>query len=196
MLFSIIRIVIFLIYLIFVLKNNITKAISKKSISIISVLFLVILFLLPVENIFMNFKTPENVFNYTHIGQIEKIVYGNESCMVYYSKGKASYSYIFIKKNGEKYKIANTFNSKKVSKKIDENGVFEIYKVIGTNDYYFLGTINPQAMVIEIYNDSDEKIESGIERIEETSFVCFYLENLSKEYYLLVDGKKIYFINE
>lgn len=196
MLFSIIRIVLFLIYIIFILKNNIIKPISKKRILIISVLFLVTIFLVPVENLFVDFKTPESVFNYKHIGRIEKIIHGNESCMVYYSKGKASYSYIFIEKNGENYKIANTFNNKKISKKIDENGVFEIYNVTGTNDYYVLGTINPHAMKIEIYNEADKRIETSIERIEQTSFVCFFLDDLSKKDYLFVDGEKIYFINE
>jgi hypothetical protein len=90
----------------------------------------------------------------------------------------------------------SSFHRNKVLEKIDKNCALKIYNVAGTDDYYVLGAINSEAEEIGIYNDLNEKMESKIERIGQTSFIVSYLEGFSHKYYALVDNHKIYFSND
>lgn len=147
--------------------------------------------LFPVENIFVNFKSPEDVFRYTCSGKIEDVVYGDNSCMVYYSTGNSSYSYSFVLKSTNGYKIANYFATKKISHKFERNGSFDVYNVLGTDDYYIIGAVNSGESEIDIFDSNNEKVKIDIKRVKNTSFIYFFLKNFTNEYYLLINGEKI-----
>ena len=197
MLFGIFRIVfgaIVFISAIFLIKRN--KSIVRKKLYMIITLILCVVFcsvlsLFPVENIFITFDSPENVFHYTCSGKIHNIVYGNNSCMVYYSTGNNSYSHSFIIKVKNGYKISNYFRSSKVAHKFDRNGSFDVYNVLGTGDYYVVGAIPFEGTEISIFNNHDEKVNSDIQKVENSDFVYFYLEDFTNGYYLLIDNQRI-----
>ncbi len=197
MLYGAIRIVLFaIVFTIFYILIKKSKIVKKKLFTILSlitcIIFYSISYLLPVENLFVNFKSAEEVFNYTCSGDIEDVVYGDNSCMIYYSTNKSSFSYDFVKKTTDGYKILNRFRTKRISYKFDTEGSFEIYNVLGTNDYYVFGTVDPKSTNIEVYDSSNIKIESDIKRTKETSFIYFYLRRFTGKCFLLVDGEKIF----
>jgi hypothetical protein len=44
---------------------------------------------------------------------------------------------------------------------------------------------------IDIFDGSDEKVESNIIRVGHTNFIYFFLDDFSNEYYLLINGEKV-----
>ena len=77
---------------------------------------------------------------------------------------------------------------------MDENGLFNIYNVKGTKDYYVFGTVHLQEKEneIELVNEMGEKVGSNIVRVEKTSFIYFFLPDFSGEYCLSINGEKIF----
>ncbi len=146
----------------------------------------------PIENTFINFKSPESVFYYTSIGNIEEQILGQDSCMIVYSKGNSTFSHYIVPKKGKGYKIPCYFAEKKIWQKNGVDGVFEVYHIAGTDDYYVLGAVytDDDRREIEVFKNS-EKVETRIARINNTHFIYFNLQDFSGDYYLLIDGEKI-----
>ena len=198
MLFNAIRIVLWVVVSAFAVFKIRTSKIARKKLSIILIIALCMVLIsasamFPVENLFINFKSPENVFNYTSFGKIDEIIYGRESCMVIYSKGNSTGGHYIIPKAEKGYKIPNYFVTKKVSHKFDKDGLFDVYSVKGTQDYYVFGTVclKENDNAIDIFDSEDEKIESNIVRVGDTSFIYFFLDDFQKGYYLLINGEKV-----
>ena len=80
-----------------------------------------------------------------------------------------------------------------MSHKFDKSGLFDVYNVKGTQDYYVFGTVNlkDDGNEIDIFDGSDEKVESNIIRVGHTNFIYFFLDDFSNEYYLLINGEKV-----
>lgn len=145
----------------------------------------------PLENFFINFKSAENVFYYTCSGKIDDVVYGDNSCMIYYSTGNNSYSYLFVSKVANRYKILNYFSAKKISHKFDQNGSFDVYNVLRSDDYYIIGIVHSNGGKLEIYDGDNEQVETNIKKVKNTDFIYFYLKGYTSKYYLLINGKKV-----
>ena len=147
----------------------------------------------PVENLFINFKTPESVFNYANSGKIYEIIYGKNSCMAIYSKNDGTVSHYIIKKKKKGFKIPGSFITEKVSHKFDKSALFDVYNVKGTKDYYVFGAVHLKdaQSKIEVFNEKNEKSESNIVRVKNTNFIYFYLADFSAEHYLLINGEKV-----
>ena len=116
----------------------------------------------PVENLFVNFESPERVFHYTNFGEIDEIIYGHDSCLVVYAKENSTCSHYIIPRTAKGYKIPNFFP---LQEKENEN---------------------------ELLNEMGEKVESNIVRVENTSFIYFFLPDFSGEYCLSINGEKIF----
>lgn len=199
MLFDIIRFVLLLTASVFViLKIRKSKIVRKKlvSFSIIALCFVLIALteVFPVENIFIDFKSPEKVFYYTDTGEINDVLYGKESCVIIYSDRNTTCSHCIIPKTENGYKIPGYFSVKRISHKFDRNGNFDVYNVSGTDDYYVIGTI--------ISNESDQVIADSrgapVENIAvrmgdtqtKTVITYSYVENFTNDYYLVINGIK------
>ena len=113
--------------------------------------------------------------------------------MVIYSKGDSTGGHLIVPKSEKGYKIPSYFAIKKVSHKFDESGLFDVYNVKGTRDYYVFGTVRLKdgENEIDVFNGIDEKIGSNIIRVGQTNFIYFFLDDFSNEYYLLINGKKV-----
>lgn len=183
-----------------ILKIRASKIKRKRLAIILSVVLILILNsisgMFPVENLFIDFKSPESVFHYTTVGRIETIIYGNSSCMVYYSTGSTSYEYSFIPKTEYGYKIPGTFTTKQVSNKFDKDVYFDIYNVVGTSEYYVFGRIFSEENEIHIVDSNNQPvmcniIETGLPDLKVVHILAF-VENFTNEYYFLVNGEKMF----
>ena len=59
----------------------------------------------PFENSFISFSNPTNAFYYYNTGTIQKIVEGDDSAFIYYQIDNSTYSYTFVLKEGQRWKI-------------------------------------------------------------------------------------------
>lgn len=178
MFFDTIRIVSWLVISILaVFKIKASKIVRKKLITILTVVLFTVLIsasaMFPIENLLINFKSPESVFNYAESGKIDEIIFGQESCMAIYSKGNSTWGHCIIPKSEKGYKIPSSFATKIVSHKFDKNGLFDVYNVKGTQDYYIFGSVNliENGNELDVFNGKGEKVESNIVRVENTSFI-------------------------
>lgn len=198
MLFNIVRIALLLLALIvaalIIGKSNYRN--KKKNLICISVLCTVFVFvsgIFPVENFFVNYKSPESVFKYTKNGTVYDIINGNESALVIYREINGTYSHYIVPKNADGYKIPTAFSERKVLHKIDHNGVFDIYNANDTDDYYVFGAVNfgDNDKEISVYDSNDKKIECAVTRVESTNFIFFFLNDFSDDYYLVINGERL-----
>lgn len=175
-----------------------SKFVLKHMISILTIILCVTLISLtamfPLENIFYDFKSAENVFRYTTSGEIKETIYGKESAMIVYSKDTSTIGQYIIPKSEKGYEIPTYFTSNRVSYKFDENGIFRVYNVRSTEDYYVLATINSSRKKgdnIAVIGKDGVKIETEIYISEEGSFLFFYLNDISEDCCLLYNDNKI-----
>lgn len=186
---------IFVISCLLILK---TKWIRKKLALIISgvlcLLLCTISNLIPVENLFIDFNTPEDVFYYTNKGSIVDILHGDDSCLVYYSKGHNTFSHCFVKKDGDNYKILPRTNKKKVNRISNTNVTLDVYTILNTQDYYVSGALLSPPDTIHITNESSTK-DVDVNYISENHFVYFYLNSISPGDCIEIDGQKFPLLN-
>jgi len=176
------------------------KIIRKKLNFTLSIILFTILYLLsclfPIENLLVNFKSPEDIFYYTRYGEVKDIVHGKNSCMILYSTGNGAYSHLFVLKSENGYKISNNFFGTNI---LHTSENFEIYNVIEANDNYVFGITFLEGNKIDIFDSNGKKINSITEKIKNTDIhaIVFYdfLENFTSEYFILVNDKKIFFSN-
>lgn len=199
MLFILPRIVIWLVAsVIVVLIIRATNIVRKGLVGFLSVALCLIIVsvsaVYPVENLFVDFKSPESVFNYTNFGEVNDIVYGKESCMVIYTDRNSSGGHYIIPRSEKGYKIPSFFASKKVSNKFDKEGNFDVYNVSGTNDYYVVGIILSNTVEPEIIDSENRPvkyitIDMG-DTETKTVVIYSYVENFNNDSYLIIDGVK------
>lgn len=200
MFFDLIRIVLWLsISLIIILKVKSKKIVRKNLVCILSIVICLGLVsvsaIFPLENVFINFKSPKQVFSYTRLGKVNDILYGKDSCLVICSNLNGTYGHYIIPKNEKGYKVPNYFTEKKVLKKFDQNGSFNVYHVSGTQDYYVSGTIissSTNQNVVDNYNRQVKTVSINMGSTEiKTVFLYSYVENLKDEYYFFINGTKV-----
>jgi len=165
------------------------KMFKKKIVVVLAILFLVGLWwalaIFPIENFFITFKSPQSAFYYTQMGQIEGILYGNDSCMII-TKG----SYSFVLKSAYGYKITNPFSVRHISHFFARD--FDVYNISGTNDYYVVGSAISKDDSVNIYNNSGELV--GVFKTYEANspFYFAYVNGFSKDDYALINGEKVF----
>ena len=198
MLFNLTRAVLWLILSAFAVYRINTSGVKRKKLMSVSAVVLCmavvsVTALFPVENLFIHSRSPESIFHYAGSGNIDEIIYGQESCLIVYSNGNSTGGHYIIPKTENGYKIPNYFTTKRISHKFDENGLFDIYHVNGTQDYYVFGTVdwNDTDNRIAVYNEIGEKVDTNIVRVENSGFIYFFLHNFAGEYYLQINGEII-----
>ncbi|MCH5298016.1 MAG: hypothetical protein J1E85_10165 [Ruminococcus sp.] len=196
MLYSIIRFII-VILLFFVLFFIIYK-IKPKTIKLFILLDFILVSLIgiflywyPIENMFINFSSPQDVFTYTNTGEINDIIYGDNSCMIVYSDNSGLQT-SFFKIDNDSYKIITfaQYNSQKFLSK--DNTSAEFITLKGINDCYCFGSI---------YTTNNIKITDNLSsdyftfQIDDNLYNFYgYISNYNEDYTLFVNDKKVNFI--
>ena len=148
-----------------------------------------------ISNHFMSFDNPESVYHLSHSEEITDIVYGDDSCLIIFSKGKNDYGTYYVPKSENGYEIPKSFSTKKVDAFFVNNGILDVYNVSGTNDYYIIGMIitseSPSAIV-----NSDNKIVKhmtiDIDGLDNKTISIYdFINDFTDDYYIMLDDKKI-----
>lgn len=197
MLYGIIRIVFFgLAFLFAFVFISSSKMIRKKMIIVVAMIMCVVLcsisFLMPIENLFIKFKSPEVVFNYSCNGKIEDIIYGHNSCLIF-----SSDAYNIILKTEAGYKISTVFSSKTVYDKFDKYGSFKVYNASNTNDFYIWGTMILKESTVNITDSNNSVLKTKITKNSNTNYytalIYGFIDSFTNDYFLLINGEKILF---
>ena len=205
MLYGVLRILFFVV--IFILVIILTRSLKynkKRNIiiltSIFSIVFCTLSYLFPIENIFINFKNPKEIFNYTNIGDLEDVVCGNKSCIIISSSKKYSYSYTFVLKSKKGYKIASSLKYEELINKTKNNNNLTLYKVKNTNDYYVFGYLTSKSKELEISDNRNSEFESiiiGEKSTSRNTYISYgFINNIEEKYSLLVDGEEFLIFNK
>lgn len=205
MLYGIIRIVFWSIafaFAWFLLKKS--KIVRKKIAAILIFASCLILgtisCLFPVENLFINFKSPEDVLHYYQNGRVDDFIYGNNSCMIIYSEGSKLGGHFIVPKSAKGYEIPSFLSVKRISHRLDSNGDFKVYHVVGTDDYYIVGMTVSIEKDINIVDCNNNKVKSIIVKNgdaddSKTVFIFSFVKHFTNEHYILINGGKISITN-
>jgi hypothetical protein len=185
-----------IIYFLLIKKSKVGK---KRRVTILTLVFCLISSsisaLFPVENLFFSFKSPDEVLNYYQSGKTEDILNGNDSSMVIYSEGNSLGGHFIVPKSNKGYKIPSLFSVKKVANKFDKDGNFSVYNVLGTKDYYMVGTIISKENEISTVDSNNEEVKNIVVEMgnsdTKTVLLFSFIENFTEEYHLMINGKKI-----
>lgn len=152
--------------------------------------------LLPVENLFITFSSPQTVFNYSVMGDINTVVEGEKSALILYTnEGARSRSIIPKSKTGWKIKIYST-NEETFSKTwLDSDEKIyrmSVYWCKHTNDYYIiiskLFTDDP----VNIVDNRNSLFQKSKSSIDSSITYYAYVNDIDQNYKLTVDGKSIH----
>lgn len=178
------------------------KKIKRKKLFVVSLLVACMVLLslsemFPVENLFMQFGTPQEVVEYTTKGNVKKVVYGQDSCMVIYSKGNATNNYYFVPKDGDGYKIPDRFAEKTVYKNLDTTGIIYVYNVRGTKDYYVSVFAYRKGTKLDILDMNGNQIDVEMDELFVDSDTMagrayFLAEGYSDGYFITINEERIY----
>ena len=182
------------------IANKIAKTKGKRIFASIAIFIALIAIVSPmtvtIENQVMKFKTPESVFNFTHTEEIVDTVYGNDSCMIVYSKGKEGVAQEFILKSGNTYKLPYNFMTKSNFYFAKNNASFVVCNVLGTNDYYIIGSVHTGETPETIVNSKDKQIKFIVSDTIGTApkTIIFYdvVNEFSIDYYIKINDKTVY----
>ena len=178
----------------FILKHS--KVTNRKLcialVIVICVFAVTVTGMIPPENAFITFKTPEAVCQYIAVGDVEAIVAGELSACVIYKTAPGEYSHCIAPKTADGYKIPTYFYREKMSQKVDGPGVFTIYHAKNTNDYYVFATIlSNGGELLKVYDPTGELMETNGVIFGRTDFQCVYVQNLSKDCYTTINGENV-----
>ena len=199
--FDIVRYIIGItIFIFFLLYNNRHKVAKKRLLNIIAFIIsnmvIVVLSFLPIENVFITFKSVESAFSYVYNGEIQTVIDGKDTAMVV-AKNNDTDVIALVPKYGDNWKIGIRADIRRQDRQYD-NIYVDIYQYKDTNDYYIsVFDINGGETVISDSNNS--KFYSVSDRYDINNkpiyvYYC-YINNLDMENYTLTINNKDIYIN-
>lgn len=157
-----------------------------------------ILACIPFENLFINFSSPEDVFKYTKHGEIDKIIYGENSCMIIYNNDNSQQT-LFVRKDGDGYKIVTYMQYSKeylVSKNYNNSTYIcstHIYTLNQTGDTYSVGHLYNNTNDVKLSDNFDT--EYYLTHINGNVYYFYgYLKDYNENYSLYINSTEAVFV--
>ena len=190
--------IIFVVACLWIVKKS--KIVKKKRVVIIA--FVLCSFfasassLIPIENLFLDFETPNGVFEYVRSGDVERVVVGSESTLLMYAnEDRSTHGYIIIPRIQGRYVIPSLFSVRRIFRRHDSDGLFSVYNVHGTRDYFIIGQMTT-TNITDVIDSNGKDVE--IESIELAGNVYLnlirsYVYDFGYDFYFLVNGERVSF---
>lgn len=180
-----------------------TKRLTKKKfikILVAVIPFLVLstlLYFLPIENAFVDFSSPEKVYQYVNYGneKLSVVVEGENSDLVIAGKN-GSYIYYAVPKNGDFWKIGISSDLKMVEHKIQAGILVRVHHYIKSNDYYI--TVMETQNEIQSIFDSEQSAFIPFDRSQNMSYDCYcaHIRDFDGQYWVNVNGIEISLVRQ
>lgn len=158
-----------------------SRVVRKRALMIVSIVLLMLLISLtamfPVENLFLRFNTPEDVFHYTNTGDIYGRVDGESSSMILYATSPNTISEYIVPKIDAGYVIPTYLSNKTVWDSFSAHGIVQVYWQKGTQDHYVMVFLGADAAdwQIRIFDAAGNPVDTPIVRAAHSSFAYFTL---------------------
>ena len=173
-----------LIYSLFILKTKSSKL--KKIKAIFCIFVCLIISIMPFENLFLKFDTPENALNYTmNDCEVVKIVEKSNTALIIYKKDNSLETTLVIKSN-QKWKLPFWPNDISLLR-FDENLLTIIIREKKSNNFYVLLSVNTNTKLI---TDNINSVFDEFSDSEIRNYYVTYVENCTGEYIIDIDGNK------
>jgi len=178
-----------------------SKIVKKKRVLVIVLILCMLLStvssLFPVENVLIRFETPQEAHNYFRPGNIVNVVYGNGSSLVIYSTAPNSHSVVIFPRDRGGYVLPSLFSVRRIIQGqagTPDSVLFNVYSVIGTDDYFITGLIILETDIAYIVDSNGNNVDFESIRMSDFLIVIyFFVESFSHDFYFLVNGYKISF---
>lgn len=198
MLFVIIRLgfwgIAFIISFFLIRKSSV---IHKRRWSIVALVAAIILTtisaLLPIENAFITFSSPESAYHYRNSGDVKLVVDGEKTDLVVGTKGDEDI-YAIVPKSNNGWKLGTGLDTKRMIQTISDGVIIYVYQYKNTDDYYItVFDANGGSTDITDNRDSEFKyLETYNSALNETFYTYYaYIGGFDNQYALTVNGTSI-----
>lgn len=160
---------------------------------IAAVLIAEALSLIPIENSFITFSSPEAAYNYNNRGEIKLIVNGGETDFIVGKEGD-TYNYAIVPRANGGWKLGMGTDINKVCNTISDNVSISVYRYKNAdNNYVEVSDINGSKLDITDDRGSEFlSLESYVGALDEDYYIYYaYINQFDSGYSLTVDGKAI-----
>ena len=174
-----------------------TKTIDKRKCCIAAFIAVSItvslLYLIPFENAFITFSTPEKAFHYTNSWDIDNIVSGTETSFVIASKNNVN-TYKIVPKTQKGWKISSALATKDMFQYFYNGISIHIYRYKNSSDYY-IALFDTDGGQINITDNRGSNFISVIQNqsadIEPVYHYYACINNMDSEYVITLNGEDI-----
>ena len=202
MLFAITRIIlgirIFIIGYFLIGKIKSINAFRKLIITfMLSVILTTLSALIPLENVFVTFSSPESAYNYNHSGKVKLIVNGSKTDFIVGEKNGTDV-YLIVPKSDNGWKQGMGLGTKRICNKISDGITVYVYQYKNTDDYYIvLLNTNGGPLDITANNNSEFIYSESANSILNKTFYTYYayLNSFNCQYTLTVNGENVSLFN-
>ena len=201
MLFAITRIIlgitIFIIGYFSIGKIKSINAFRKLIITfMLSVILTTLSALIPLENVFVTFSSPESAYNYNHSGKVKLIVNGSKTDFIVGEKNNTDV-YLIVPRSDNGWKQGMGLDTKRICNKISDGITVYVYQYKNTDDYYIV-LLNTNGGPLDITDNNSEFIysESANSILNKTFYTYYaYLNSFNRQYTLTVNGENVSLFN-
>lgn len=152
-----------------------------------------LLYLIPFENAFITFSTPEKAFHYTNSWDIDNIVSGTETSFVIASKNNVN-TYKIVPKTQKGWKISSALATKDMFQYFCNGISIHIYRYKNSSDYY-IALFDTDGGQINITDNRGSNFISVIQNqsadIEPVYHYYACINNMDSEYVITLNGEDI-----
>lgn len=148
-----------------------------------------ILALLPVENVFLTFSSPQSAYQYNHTGDVKLVVSGEITDFVIGVKGDVD-EYTILPKSDDGWKLGMGFDTKRIHQTISDGVVIYVYQYKNTDDYYItiLDTGGGPLELTDNRNSNFQCLEHTNEVLHTTFYTYYgYIHDYDDSYTLTVN---------
>lgn len=198
MLFSIIRLalggLVFLIICGLIRKKKIMYSRRWTVIAFVSAILLTtIAALIPIENLFITFSSPDSAYHYNHLGKVRLIVPGQQTDFVVGNDGESDI-YVIVPKKSDRWQIGMGTDLKCAFQTTSEGIDLYVYQYKKSDDYYVI-VFDANGGASNIMDNRDSTFqysETTIEALDETFYTYYaYVHGFNQQYSITVNGRTI-----
>ena len=198
--YGIIRLIIVLIIIAFIIKKK-TQTKDKIFILVLGVVVVTLLNFIPIENLFVNFSSPEAVYKYVQspFEDIKVVVPGKKSDMIIAEKDTSTYNVLVVPKTEKGWEIGNAWDVKPVCSRWHGEVFVNVEKYSKKGDYYITVTDMKSEIkkITDINNSEFIPIYYSVNG-SQSQVVKYYtsVQNFNEQYWIELNGEKLYLARE
>ena len=151
--------------------------------------------LLPIENLFISFSTPEKSYSYVNSEDVKLVVYGQNSALVIGEDKE--YVYLVIPKGEKGWKIGRGIDLKFISNQYFDGLVVSIYQYKNTKEFYIevADIAGTECIVSDNQKSYFEILETSVNTEKKYRYYA-YIHDFNNNYILEVNNEEIVLSNQ